>query len=129
MSRMNRMEPQRENRTYNRRKAPDFWVKFLHVSSVVVWGAMLIILLIIDRAKPEFENLFTRMFNINLRQDWNMDLLATAFYLCWAMLLYTMFALYVNSKRHSRPGDKYNKSVIAMLIFSVGFIIIYIFKA
>lgn len=43
-----------KNPVVERRQGPDLWVKFLKAAAILVWFAMLVILLIIDQAKPEF---------------------------------------------------------------------------
>lgn len=119
------MDPKKGNYVNNRRQGPDFWVKFLQTASVLVWGFMLITLLIIEQAKPELENFFSHMFNVTLRQRWDLDLLTYAFYLSVFMCIFSIFSLIVNKKRHRRKTDRYSKSIIFTLIFSLWIIFFY----
>jgi len=109
----------------NRRRGPDVWVKFIKFASITVWGLMLLILIFVDRAKPEVENFFTRLFKINLQPNWNSDLLSNAFYLSIVAFIFSLFAFLVNMKRHRRKTDKYSKSLITMLCFSSLIILLY----
>ncbi|AEG61681.1 hypothetical protein [Desulforamulus ruminis] len=117
-----------KNPVVERRQGPDLWVKFLKAAAILVWLAMLVILLIIDQAKPEFENFFSRLFNVTLRQDWDTDILAYAFYLSVLMLIFSIFTLLVNRKRHRRKSDRYSRSVIIMIFFSTAVILFYFIK-
>ena len=117
-----------KNPVVERRQGPDLWVKFLKAAAILVWLAMLVILLIIDQAKPEFENFFSRLFNVTLRQDWDTDILAYAFYLSVLMLIFSIFTLLVNRKRHRRKSDRYSRSVFIMIFFSTAVIRFYFIK-
>lgn len=112
----------------NRRKGPDVWVKFLKLASILVWGLMLPILIIVDRAKPDVENFFSRLFKITLRQNWDIDLLSYAFYLSLIAFTFAIFAFHINRKRHHRKTDKYSKSIITLLCLSFFVILFYLLK-
>lgn len=112
----------------DRRRGPDGWIKFLQFASALVWGVLLIILLLIDKAKPEFENFFSRIFHLTLRLNWDVRLLNYAFRLSLLMLIFSGFAHLVNRRRCRRKGDKYSKSIIIMFFFSLGVIIFYLYK-
>jgi len=119
------MEP---NYYFNRRKGPDPWVKFLKAASAIVWGVMLLILLIVDRAKPEVESFFRRTFRVTLPQNWENSFHDYAFWLSLLAFAFSLFALLINKQRHRRKTDKYSKSLITMLIFSFLVILFYLFK-
>ncbi|MCL5290084.1 MAG: hypothetical protein ACOY35_00180 [Bacillota bacterium] len=116
------MEPA-EKSFVEKRQGVDFWVKFVKTAAIFVWAAMFIILVIIDRAKPQVENFFSNLFQISLRQSWDSDLLAYAFSLSVAMLGFSVFAFIINMKRHRRKSDKYSKSILAMIFFTLAVIL------
>jgi len=113
---------------FNRRKGPDIWAKFIKFASITVWGMMLLILLIVDQAKPEVEDFFSRLFKIDLQTNWNYHLLSYAFYLSIVAFIFALFGLYIDMSRHRRKTDKYSKSLITMLCFSLLIIVLYFLK-
>ncbi len=118
----------KEQRRIDRRSGPDFWVKFINAMSLLVWAVMIIILLLIDKAKPEIESFFSNLFQLQLRQSWDLHFLTISFILSIFMLIFTSFTLFVNRKRHRRKTDKYSKSVIIMMFFSLFIIIFFFYK-
>lgn len=122
------MNPAVKNDAQERRRGPDIWIKFLRVAAIFVWMALLIILSLIDKAKPQVENFFSHLFNVTLRQSWDTDLLTYACYVSIIMLVFSIFALLVNMKRHRRKSDRYSKSIIIMIIFSIYVIYFYVTK-
>lgn len=123
------MEPVQDKYSFrDRRKGPDGWIKFLHFASALAWGILLLVLLIMDKAKPEFENFFSRIFHVTLRLNWDVRLLNYAFYLSLFMFGFSLFAHMVNRKRSRRKSDRYSKSIIMAIFFSLGVIIFYFYK-
>lgn len=118
----------KDQKRIDRRSGPDFWVKLIKTMSILVWAVMLIILLLMEKAKPEVESFFSHLFQIQLRQSWDLHFLTIAFILSIFMLMFTSFTLLVNRKRHRRRTDRYSKSVIIMMIFSFLIIVFFFYK-
>lgn len=115
-------------RFVDRRKGPDIVVKFLKAASFFIWAIIIVIIIIMNQAKPQVENFFSRLLNVPLRESWDIDLLRYAFYLSDIMLVFSIFAFILNMGRHRRKTDKYSKSIIIMIIFSLGVILFYLSK-
>ncbi|MFZ5968572.1 MAG: hypothetical protein ACOYVK_15565 [Bacillota bacterium] len=112
------MEENRRRDFVDRRKGPDIWVRIVQWLGFMAWGIMFVILTITDRAKPEAETFFERFFKIQVRNSWNQDLLQFAFYLMLLLNFLCIFGLIINSRRCRRKSDKYNLSLVLMMILA-----------
>ena len=110
-----------------RRKGPDLWVKLLGWLAIVGWFLMFAVLFIIDRAKPEHENMFTKSANIKVRTTWNQELINYIFYLMIFGLCMSIIGLVINSRRHHRAKDRFRYTLIILGIISFFGIIRHIF--
>lgn len=119
---------EQDRRFYNRRKGPDLQSKLIMATSVMVWGFMLAVLLIIEQAKPQVGDFFSRLFGVDLNQNWDYQLLTMAFCLSIFMLILSIFVLFINHQRHRRKTDRYSRSLIINIIFCLGIIIFYFSK-
>ncbi|MFT9493470.1 hypothetical protein [Anaerosolibacter sp.] len=110
---------------HDRRKGPDLWVKLINWLGITAWGIMFFILYITDRARPPMETFFDRLFKVQVRQTWNLDLLQYALYLMITLCVLCVAGLLINVKRHRRKTDRYNISLILMMGLGVFSIIMY----
>lgn len=108
-----------------RRKGPDFWIKFLKFMAVSGWIFMLIILIILEKAKPQFETFFDRFYNLSLRTTWDYSLAQNIYYMMFAGLLISITGLIISAKRYRRKEDMYPVSPILIGIFSIAGILLY----
>ncbi len=111
-----------------RRKGPDLWVKLLGWFAIFGWFLMFMVLFIIDRAKPEYENMFTKSANIKVRTTWNQELINYIFYLMIFGLCISIIGLVINSTRHHRKDDKFRVTLIILGIISIFGIIKHFFS-
>ena len=110
-----------------RRKGPDLWVKVLGWFAVFGWFLMFIVLIIIDKAKPESENMYTRSANVEVRTTWDQGLTNYIFYLMISGLCISIIGLVLNSRRHHRANDRFRLTLILLGIISFFGIIIHLF--
>ncbi len=110
-----------------RRKGPDLWVKLLGWFAIAGWFLMFMVLLIIDRAKPEHEDIFTKKANIEVRTTWNQELINYLFYLMIFGLCMSIIGLVINSRRHHRAKDRFRYTLIILVIISLFGIIRHLF--
>ena len=110
-----------------RRKGPDLWVKVLGWFAIFGWFLMFMVLFIIDRAKPEYENMFTKSANIKVRTTWNQELINYIFYLMIFGLCMSIIGLVINSRRHHRAKDRFRYTLIILGIISFFGIIRHLF--
>ena len=111
-----------------RRKGPDLLVKLLGWLAIVGWFLMFMVLFIIDRAKPEYENMFTKAANIKVRTSWNQELINYLFYLMIFGLCMSIIGLVINSRRHHRAKDRFRYTLIILGIISLLGIIMHLFR-
>jgi hypothetical protein len=55
----------------DRRKGPDLLIKVLRWLGIFGWFVMIVALYILDMAKPEEENMFTKAADVNVRTTWD----------------------------------------------------------
>ncbi len=111
-----------------RRKGPDLCVKVLGWLGVFSWFLMFMALFIIDRAKPEAENIFTKAAKIKVRTTWNQELTNYLFYLMIFGLCISIIGIVINSRRHHREEDRFRLTLIILGIISIFGIIKYLFS-
>ncbi len=112
----------------DRRMGADLWTKTIRWLGVFGWFVMFVALFIIDRAKPEEENMFTKAANVSVRKTWNQELIQYLFYLMIFGLCISVIGIVINSRRHHRKDDRFKYILIILGIISSFGIIKYLFK-
>ncbi|MDY0221009.1 MAG: hypothetical protein RBR67_07715 [Desulfobacterium sp.] len=114
----------KERRTGNgsfkdRRLSRDFLSRVLAFFNLAAWVMMALILVLAERAKPQFESFFDRFYNLNIRRSWDIEFVH---YLLWV----TMIGVIVSSAgvalslfRARRREDSSRFGLVIMGIFSV----------
>lgn len=109
-----------------RRKKTD-WVTYMAtILSLISWITAFCVLVVLDKAQPESEHMFTRYFGISVRNYWETSLLPLAFALLLASLCTCVIAFIFNMLRKRRKTDKYKKSIIVIGIITIIGIILFI---
>lgn len=109
-----------------RRKGPDIWLRMIQWIGLISWGLMLPLLYLIDRAKPEFETLFDKMFDLQVRSTWNLDVYRWAVMLMFFLLILSGIGLVINKKRNRRREDYYRINLIIIFLLSTAGILYYV---
>lgn len=109
-----------------RRKGPDIWLRMIQWIGLISWGLMLPLLYLIDRAKPEFETLFDKMFDLQVRSTWNLDVYRWAVFLMVFLLILSGVGLVINKTRNRRREDYYRINLIIIFLLSAAGIMYYI---
>lgn len=102
-----------------RRSGPDIIVTLIKVLSVVCGSLLIVALLLIDRAKPGIETFFDRLLDVQLRKSWDHDLLVTHLFVVATICCLSIIGLIFNKLRARRKKDRYRKSLIFSIIFSM----------
>ncbi len=110
---------QLDRRTGDRRKGPDPWVKSLEWLGVFGWFVMFVAIFIIDRAKPEEENMFTKAAKVSVRKTWDQELIHYLFYLMIVGLCISIIGIAINSRRYRRTDDRFRITLIMLGIISI----------
>lgn len=109
-----------------RRKGPDIWLRAIQWTGLISWGLMLPLLYLIDRAKPEFETFFDRMFDLQVRSNWDLDVYRWAVYLMFFLLVLSGVGLIINKLRKRRREDFYRINLILIFLLSALGIVYYV---
>jgi hypothetical protein len=112
----------------DRRRGPDLWDKILRWLGIFGWFVMIVALYIIDRAKPEEENMFTKAANLSVRKTWNQELIQYLFYLLIFGLCLSIIGIVINSRRHHRKDDRFKYILIILGTISLFGIVKYLVK-
>lgn len=111
-----------------RRRKKDWVSRSVGIIAVFAWICAFVSMLLIDKAKPETEDFFSRVLHISVRSSWNYALmrigvgaLAIAFVSC-------IIGFFVNKSRHHRKTDQYNKSIIVLGIITLIMLLVFTIK-
>ena len=111
-----------------RRKKVDWVVRMATILSVLSWTVAIAVLFVLDKAQPEKEHMFTRMFGIAVRGYWETPLLSVALILLIGSLCICIFAFIFNMLRMKRKTDKYKKSILIIGSLTILGIVFFIFR-
>ena len=89
----------------DRRKTIDFWAKLLFYFNITAWIVLLAIMLLFHRAQPEFETLFDRFWQLNLRTHWDIEFLYYLTYMVIFGIVFSIFGLILSMFRGRREND------------------------
>ena len=89
----------------NRRKTIDFWANLLWYLNVLAWVLLVFMLLIFHRAQPEFETLFDKFYQLELRTDWDIQYLYALIYLVIIGICISLGGLFLGRFRGRRKKD------------------------
>lgn len=110
----------------NRRKGPDIWLYMIQLIGMISWALMLPLLYLVDRAKPQFETLFDKMFDLQVRSTWDLDLYKWAVLLMFFLLFISGVGLIINKTRSRRREDYYRINLIIIFLLSAAGILYYV---
>jgi len=102
----------------DRRKTNDFWAQLLFYLNILAWILLLFVLLIFNRAQPEFETLFDRFYQLKLRTSWDIQYLHYLIYMVSFGIFISLSGLLLGIFRGRRKKD-HKKSLILMGIISL----------
>ena len=111
-----------------RRQRRDWVSRSVSILSVVGWLCSMIALLFLESAQPDKENFFTRIFNTPVRSYWNSSILRFSMISLTLSFVVCAVGMVFNMMRNRRKSDKYNPSIIALGIFSLGSIVIFLWR-
>ena len=109
----------------DRRKGPDLWIRILKVLGVVSWFFMLLFLILLEIAKPEFESFFDRFYHLNLRTTWDLEVAQHLYQLMFIGLGISIIGLLIGSQRYRRKTDKPPSALILIGVISIAGVALY----
>ncbi|MFH1741082.1 MAG: hypothetical protein ABIH23_18940 [bacterium] len=110
-----------------RRKGPDIWVRLIGWFGVIGWLVLLGAMFIAGKAQPHFETFFDRLFHIQVRETWNLQLVEYIFYLMIFGFCISAIGLLINATRHHRKYDRYRDYLVLLGVISLAGIIKHLF--
>lgn len=111
-----------------KRRGPDIWIKIIRWTAALGWILMFAVLLLTDKARPKVAFFLDRILQVPLRTSWDRRLLDIACFLLVLILGLCLSGLFINSRRHKRKTDHYNRSLVIMGILALGGIFIIAFS-
>jgi len=100
----------------DRRNIADFWAKLLFYLNILAWILLVFILLIFHRAQPEFETVFDRFYQLNLRTDWDIQYLYYLIYTVIFGIFISIAGLLLGIFRGRRENDHKKALIITGII-------------
>jgi len=100
----------------DRRTISDFWAKLLFYLNILAWILLFFILVIFHRAQPEFESVFDRFYQLNLRTDWDIQYLYYLIYTVIVGIVISLSGLLLSIFRGRRQNDHKKALIITGII-------------
>ena len=100
----------------DRRKITDFWARLLFYMNILAWILLVVILVFFHRAQPEFETLFDRFYNLNLRTYWDVQYLYYLIYTVIFGVFISLSGLLLGIFRGRRENDHKKALIITGII-------------
>lgn len=83
----------------------DFWAGLLFFFNILAWILLIILLFVFHSAQPEFETLFDRVYQLELRTNWDSQYLYYLTYTVIFGLLLCLSGLFLGIFRGRRQKD------------------------
>ena len=113
---------------YNeKRKGPDFYVRWVKISSGIVWLFIGAIMFATDVSKPKTEWFLDRLLNHKVRQFWDYNTLQYALYSTILLFIYSFVSLLFNLRRLKRKDDRLSISVVISVLLSTILLLFYVY--
>lgn len=106
-----------------RRCGVDIWVKTLRFFNVSAWVLIGAVLIVFERARPQFESFFDRFYKLKLRTNWDIRFVDYLLWLVIAGIIISASGLLLSRIRARRKDDCKSVGLMSMGIISLGFLI------
>jgi len=88
-----------------RRACFNLWAKIMAALNLLSWGVILLILIVTERAKPQFESFFDRFYKLKIRTSWDPEFVDYLFWLVIAGTIASSLGLILRGWRARRRED------------------------
>ena len=113
------MKTVQKNDFKERRGKKDVWTRLLTLFNVLSWVVIVLILIVTERAKPEFESFFDRFYRLDIRTWWDIEFVRYLFWLAFAGSIMSSIGLLLSVTRARRRDDAGRFGLLLMGLFSV----------
>jgi len=103
----------------DRRGRRDVWTRLLTIFNVLSWVVIALILILTERAKPEFESFFDRIYRLDIRTWWDIEFVKYLFWLAFAGSIMSSIGLILSVTRGRRQEDTSRLGLLLMGLLSV----------
>lgn len=107
------------SRGIERRRNGRFWVVFLRFFNWLSVILILVILILTERARPQFESFFDRFYGLKLRVDWDMEFVSYVVWCSVAGSVFSLLGLIMSLARARRKTDPKRIPLILIGIVSL----------
>lgn len=111
-----------------RRRKKDWITRAVPAFSLISWAATIVMLVFLERARPQQRTFLDTVLDAPLRTTWNTSLLRMCLALLIAVFFVCVLGFILNASRQRRKTDKFNKSIIIMGILSLFGIAIFLWR-
>lgn len=113
------MKTAQKNNSTDRRGRRDVWTRLLTLFNALSWIVIALILIVTERAKPEFESFFDRFYRLELRTWWDIEFVKCLFWLAFAGSIMSSIGLILSVTRARRQNDTSRFGLLLMGVLSV----------
>lgn len=113
------MKTAQKNNKTDRRGRRDVWTRLLTLFNVLSWVVIVLILIVTERAKPEFESFFDRFYRLDVRTWWDIEFVKYLFWLAFAGSIMSSVGLILSVARARRREDSSRFGLLLMGMLSV----------
>ncbi len=100
----------------DRRNITDFWARLLFYLNILAWMLLVFMLVIFHQAQPEFDTVFDRFYQLNLRTDWDIQYLYYLIYTVVFGIFTCLSGLLLGVFRGRRENDHKKALIITGII-------------
>ncbi|MFO7749373.1 MAG: hypothetical protein R6V54_04705 [Desulfobacteraceae bacterium] len=102
-----------------RRSRQDVWSVVLLCLNLSAWGVIAGFLVVIEKAKPQYETFFDRFYRLELRTNWDLDVFNYLYYLIAAGLIISTAGFCLSLVRARRKTD--GKGITFLIMWCLSF--------
>ncbi len=103
----------------DRRGGRDFLARVLAVFNVLAWAVVVLILVVAERAKPQFESFFDRYYHLDVRTDWDFTFVQYLLWITLAGIVVSSLGLILGVFRARRRTDPSRFGLVVMGLISL----------
>lgn len=105
---------ERSHNIKDRRGGADLPTRILAVLNVLAWVVVVLILVVAERAKPQFESFFDRVYRLDVRTSWDLEFVQYLLWITMAGSVVGSIGLILGVVRARRRDDSSRIGLVVM---------------